>query len=417
MRFSMPIRLAVTLAAVTVPAAAAAAQCGPSGCVTRPSQEPPQAVRSAFESAVRVVHATSGGVSLGSGAFVGRSGSNSVVLTCAHLFDANGRTSVIVNGTRFNARVIALDRAHDLALLQTSARPRRIASVSRQTHSGVLTACGFGPSGAFRHVSGRVVGSAVAQGAEWPSLRIQGSVRSGDSGGPVFDVAGRLAAVVWGCRGGETFAIGGPPLQRILDRTKNDRPLTPIAREPRDADSAQPNKERLRSIEREVSDVAARLDERFVNANEAIRDIALRVESRLDEFERLVKQRAERPSSRINGFLHPMPLDALTRFGGPAAVAVGAMAWWLRHRTVTQRDSRIRAVRDRPDSTPVAVDSPPPPQRVVPETHYVSYEKDDFARAHQWASEQLSRKFPGSVELLTSLDSLIRQKLNGAASS
>jgi len=63
----------------------------------------------------------------------------------------------------------------------------------------------------------------------------------------------------------------------------------------------------------------------------------------------------------------------------------------------------------------VAVDTPPPPQRVVPETHYVSYEKDDYALAHQWASEQLARKFPGSVELLTSLDSLIRQKLNGAS--
>lgn len=61
---------------------------------------------------------------------------------------------------------------------------------------------------------------------------------------------------------------------------------------------------------------------------------------------------------------------------------------------------------------PVAVDSPPPPQRVVPQTHYVPYENDQFARAYQWASEQVARKFPGSVEVLAALDSLIKQQIN-----
>lgn len=61
---------------------------------------------------------------------------------------------------------------------------------------------------------------------------------------------------------------------------------------------------------------------------------------------------------------------------------------------------------------PVAVDSPPLPQKVATETHYVPYETDGFARAHQWASEQVARKFPGSVEVLTTLDSLIKQQLN-----
>lgn len=63
-------------------------------------------------------------------------------------------------------------------------------------------------------------------------------------------------------------------------------------------------------------------------------------------------------------------------------------------------------------TTPIAVDTPPPPQQVVPETHYVPYEQDQYARAHQWASEQLARKFPGSIEMLTTLDSLIKQQLN-----
>jgi len=61
---------------------------------------------------------------------------------------------------------------------------------------------------------------------------------------------------------------------------------------------------------------------------------------------------------------------------------------------------------------PIAVDSPPLPQRTTTETHYVPYEKDDHAQAHQWASEQVARKFPGSIEVLTALDSLIKQQLN-----
>jgi hypothetical protein len=57
------------------------------------------------------------------------------------------------------------------------------------------------------------------------------------------------------------------------------------------------------------------------------------------------------------------------------------------------------------------VDSPPPPQRTVPETHYVSVENDSFAKAHQWASEHVVRKYPGATEILQAQDSLIKQYL------
>ncbi|TWT91010.1 hypothetical protein Mal64_14090 [Pseudobythopirellula maris] len=48
----------------------------------------------------------------------------------------------------------------------------------------------------------------------------------------------------------------------------------------------------------------------------------------------------------------------------------------------------------------------------MPESHYVPFERDDYARAHQWAREQVARKFPGSVEVLMNLESLIKQKLS-----
>jgi hypothetical protein len=47
----------------------------------------------------------------------------------------------------------------------------------------------------------------------------------------------------------------------------------------------------------------------------------------------------------------------------------------------------------------------------VPETHYVSVETDSFAKAHQWASEQVARKYPGATEILQAQDSLIKQHL------
>ncbi|MCA9239985.1 MAG: hypothetical protein KDA37_07290 [Planctomycetales bacterium] len=76
-------------------------------------------------------------------------------------------------------------------------------------------------------------------------------------------------------------------------------------------------------------------------------------------------------------------------------------------------ERRSRYAWDQQQARPIAVDTPPPPQHVARETHYVPYENDRFARAHQWASEQVARKYPGAVDVLTTLDSLIRQQING----
>ena len=63
------------------------------------------------------------------------------------------------------------------------------------------------------------------------------------------------------------------------------------------------------------------------------------------------------------------------------------------------------------DLSRIVVESPPPPQRTVPETHYVPFETDSFAKAHQWASEQVARKYPGATEVLQAQESLIKQHL------
>ena len=119
------------------------------------------------------------------------------------------------DGKRHGALVVAIDQQADLAALEI-ARPRRPAvEVNQQTAAdGNLTACGFGPSGAYRCVAGPTLG--YSEGPGQTSVRIGGAVRSGDSGGGVFDNRGRLVAVVWGESGGVTYASTGRPLGRIL---------------------------------------------------------------------------------------------------------------------------------------------------------------------------------------------------------
>jgi hypothetical protein len=101
---------------------------------------------------------------------------------------------------------------------------------------------------------------------------------------------------------------------------------------------------------------------------------------------------------------------------GPVAAAVmlagGVFSWKRRRREKAAGGLAANAIAQ-PPPRPIAVDSPPPPQRTMTETHYVPYEKDSFSQAHQWASEQVARKYPGATEILQAQESLIRQCLAG----
>lgn len=203
------------------------AQCGPSGCVVRPrpSATPAASLPAGlYDSLARIVHQEGTGTSLGSGALVRTAGGRSYFLTCAHLFDGPGRTTVRSGGNTIAARVVAIDKQHDLALLETKAVASRPAEADGSSPNGQLTACGYGSTGELRCVRGPIVGQATAVGATAPSLRIRGAVRSGDSGGPVFNAAGRLVAVIWGERGGETFAtLEGWRFREVVNATGTEK--------------------------------------------------------------------------------------------------------------------------------------------------------------------------------------------------
>lgn len=232
---------------------------------------------------VRVGHRVGRAVSNGTATLVAHGERSSYFVTCAHLFDDGRGATEIYSPTlqRRAAEVVVLDRPHDLALLRAGRcglQPVGYEEVGAAR--GDLMACGYGPVGQMRCVRGPLVGYATPNGARWPSLRLRGAVRPGDSGGPVFNERRRLVAVVWGQRAGETYATHGEPLRRILARLTQCRGgvcvrpqpqapsgnrLTPVQREPavdRWADWRASTDNRLTEIDKRLSDLSERLDER-----------------------------------------------------------------------------------------------------------------------------------------------------------
>jgi len=151
-------------------------------------------------------------------------GSRGLILSCAHLF-AEGAGRVVVefpDGRTHGAILAAVDHDADLAALEIAKPQAEVAPLSLDIKpAGALRACGFGPSGDYRCAGGPILGYSERPGQQ--SLRMAGSVRSGDSGGGVFDDQGRLVAVVWGESGGVTYASTGRPLAAFLDRVLDRR--------------------------------------------------------------------------------------------------------------------------------------------------------------------------------------------------
>jgi len=172
-------------------------------------------------SVCRIHNRLSGSSSLGSGTLIDRSadGREGLILTCAHLFH-EGVGDVVVtfaNGQTHGAKLVHADNQADLAALAIAnprVEPAKVLLAMPQ--QGTLHACGYGPQGVFRCAVGPPVGQAAGQGQL--SLLIGDRVRSGDSGGGVFDSQGRLVAVIWGEAQGVTYASYGRPLQKFLSR-------------------------------------------------------------------------------------------------------------------------------------------------------------------------------------------------------
>jgi len=392
---------------------------------------------------------TVGDGSTGSGTLIEVTKDAGLVLTCSHLFDTATAQIVVTfaGGGQFAARLVTRDRAHDLAALLI--RPPRLApvAVNDGEPSGSLRACGFGPNGQFRFVIGHVVGHATAAGAAYPSLTMNGAVRPGDSGGGVLNTAGQLVGVVWGQRDGLTYATCGRPLREFLNgvRGKHSRGAAPSPAAIPQLDWQAWTSEmesRIRALDAKKQDKGQYLQTGDLNGYLRVEDAPridtgkfaerAEVESRLktlaSRFEYIhsrvesVRKHAEEIAAGKVGFFQGLSFGKLLTgalgLSGPLAIAV-VVAGGLAGRRAKKRlgvggcaASRTRNVASSAPE-PVVVDSPIPPQRTMPETHYVPIEKDSYAKAHQWAREHVARKYPGAAEMLQALESLIKQYLAG----
>jgi hypothetical protein len=303
-----------------------------------------------------------------------------------------------------------------------------------------LAACGFGANGQFRCVQGGISGQAVAVGATYPSLTIRGAVRPGDSGGGVLNARGELVGVVWGQRDGLTYATCGQPVREFLDRIRGravDRGAPPGSQNVDWLAKLKAIDERLAALDAKKQDkgdyVQAGELKGYLRVADAPRidtdqfaprtEVEGRVKTLATRFESL-RRRVEQVAASKGGFFQGLSFGKLIvgalGLSGPLAAAVvvaGGLAARRIKARVESRGSRAgkklvyESVRSAGVSNPVAVDSPPPPQRTVPETHYVSVEQNSFAKAHQWASEHVARKYPGATEILQAQESLIKQYL------
>lgn len=458
----------VVALALVVNCATAGAQCfidpttGSRVCPTREAS-----ARAGSSAHCRI---TVGDGSTGSGALVERTDDTGLVLTCSHLFDGSEANIVVAfpGGQRFAARLVARDRAHDLAAVLIRRPSGAPVEVSESEPAGALAACGFGPAGQFRRVSGQVTGQATAEGASFAALVLSCAVRPGDSGGAVLDTAGRLVGVVWGARDGSTYATCGRPVREFLarvlgkergvsneERVESSRPaqLDPRSSEGPQIDWHAWSKEIESRVEalaetkqdkgdylrpgdlngylmrkelpdasvlatrEEVSSAAAESTSRL----ELLREhLHTRIEERVGQVLPAIEERivSAKPGLFAGLSFGKLIVGALG-LSGPLAAAVivaGGLAGRRTKSRVERQESRAgrEAIGDAPTLSTIVVDSPPLPQRTVPETHYVPFEKDSFARAHQWASEQVARKYPGATEVLQAQESLIRQHIAGS---
>ena len=222
----------------------------------------PIAAANSSSSVCRIENQMPGFLNVGSGTLIDvtENGREGLVLSCWHLFrEGVGKVTVqFPDGRRHGARLVAIDeQAHLAALVIANPRTTPVQVSFQVDGSSQLRACGYGQSGQLQCVTGPYVGESKGSGQQ--SVLIGGAVRSGDSGGGVFNQSGELVAVVWGERDGVTYASCGMPLRAFLGRILGRRqrsslscpdglcprqpmpaqPLAPMAIHPSDQGSAE----------------------------------------------------------------------------------------------------------------------------------------------------------------------------------
>lgn len=242
--------LAGCLLALLMPGVAES-QCGPNGCPggVCPTQEewqapiqPRRPIAKAVKAAAKVatpvrrygavcrIHVDDGNgvTSKGSGVLIYRGG-KFIVLTAWHVIkDRRGAIHVRFGTGPYRwhqANVLTEDAKWDCAALEVSQpdgiEPAELADGAEATPKpgDTVETCGFGSDDTLQPTSGQCLGyGAPEKGAmitDW--LGVSGTSRDGDSGGPMFNPAGKVVGVFWGSNDGNTWGAQGARLHLMLE--------------------------------------------------------------------------------------------------------------------------------------------------------------------------------------------------------
>lgn len=238
---------------------AAAGQAG--GTCTGPRCYPPATPHPAV---VRVVNETAGMQSLGSGTLVAGDGRTGTVLTCAHLFrEGSERVSVtFAGGSPLAAELIGIDAAWDLAALRIAAPHVTPVKIAQQppVPGEPLRSCGYGPDGRYWCNAGRALGySRRSPAGTFETLELSGTAREGDSGGPVFNARGELAAVIWGTDRRSVSATYSGRVRKFLEAVAAIQP-PPISAGEADGKADPPPGDAAAAIGGRLDALAAKLE-------------------------------------------------------------------------------------------------------------------------------------------------------------
>ena len=133
----------------------------------------------------------------GSGFFVS---SNGTVITNHHVIEGCEVNKVSHKGSQYEAKVLAVDKVNDIAILKTSIRPDRVFPVSNEDVSlleDVVVAgypLGKQVSSAIKTHKG-VVTALAGAGDNYSNFQTDAPINQGNSGGPILDQKGNVVGI------------------------------------------------------------------------------------------------------------------------------------------------------------------------------------------------------------------------------
>jgi|GEM_PF-5405621 len=203
--------------AISLVATALFGQCVGGSCFVK---RPPVARQYAqpHPAVVRLTNQIGNTVSHTTGAIIKHDG-RPMILSCGHLFrDGVGVVTVFLpDGRRQNVTPLSIDSTWDLSAIALDgcdvAHSVEVAAVF-PTQGKSVVACGYG-RGRYATARGKVLGYMQMSGTPTAdTLKMSGGARVGDSGGPIFNTQGQLAAVLCTTDGESTY---GPVCGRIRE--------------------------------------------------------------------------------------------------------------------------------------------------------------------------------------------------------